>query len=161
MICNNCGTPNLEDMFYCKKCGARIQLHYNESQKNLISSFVNFKNKSNMSFFAKAAYNIITSKKKYINIFCLISTFVISLTFFIFSISGLPESFKKAIEVIYQGTNDEYYIQALWRDVWIRVIFLALSVLLMISLGLVLFRVIRFIRSFKGNNMTESDGKLK
>ena len=22
MICNNCGTENLDDMLYCKKCGA-------------------------------------------------------------------------------------------------------------------------------------------
>ena len=34
MICNNCGTENLDDMLYCKKCGAKTKLYYKINQKN-------------------------------------------------------------------------------------------------------------------------------
>ena len=155
MRCNNCGTKNLDDMIYCKKCGARMVLHYKVNQKKIIDTLIKFKNRNNMSFFTKTAYKVMTSKKKYVNIFFLISAFVISFTFFTFSISGLPESFKEAIESIYKEISDEYYIQALWRDVWIRTIFLALSLLLMVMLILIFFKAVKFAKIFKDDDITK------
>lgn len=149
MICNNCGTENLDDMLYCKKCGAKTNLYYKINQKNLIESLVNFKHKDNMSLFTKVAYSVVTSRKKYINVFLLISAFVISIVFFTLSLSSLPAAFSKAVEVIYQGINDEYYIQTLWRDVWIRAIILILTLLLIIMLILIFLKIIKFIKIFK------------
>ena len=115
----------------------------------MIESLVNFKHKDNMSLFTKVAYSVVTSRKKYINVFLLISAFVISIVFFTLSLSSLPAAFSKAVEVIYQGINDEYYIQTLWRDVWIRAIILILSLLLIIMLILIFLKIIKFIKIFK------------
>lgn len=70
------------------------------------------------------------------------------------SASGLNGSFYKAISSIYFSKLSNYEILALWRDVWVEIILLILSVCVIVAIILVFIKMIKLIKALKDNNIS-------
>lgn len=153
MVCKNCGTENLDNMLYCKKCGTKTKLYlkkYQKRKEKLISNLK--KDNTNINIFTWCACNIMLSKKKYRNIFILLFVLVISIAMLTVSISGLNNSFYKAISSIYFSKLSNYEICCLWKDVWIEILLFILSVCLILTIILVFMKILKLTKALKDND---------
>lgn len=145
MYCSKCGTKNKTSSNYCYKCGNslnRIKLSKNNRTNDRQKS-INFLN--------KIAYNIHVSENKYVKIFYLIATAVVSFAVFVAIYCNIPEYFFDAINVSMQFPETKYSITMLstcenaWRNVWCSIIFM------LSSFGVIICDIIIFIKVQKIN----------
>ena len=150
MICRNCETDNLNDMIYCKKCGLKIKKQKNKISENLT---LNTTEINNIHIFTLIAYNIYTSKKKYINIFVTLSILIVSISIFSISVAYLPDALNKAVDSVYFEIKNEYEIQLLWRNFWVEIIFFLGSLFFIITVSIILFKMLKIKKVLKDNNI--------
>ncbi len=124
MHCMRCNTKNLDDANYCYKCGESFN---RINEKNIRH---NIPMKKSFSFKELVYENIILSKKKYRNVFILLSIMVLCSVLSIPLLKGLPQSFNSAMTLVEFGKNQlaekvlKSQTEQLFRDVFLRFIFI-------------------------------------
>lgn len=106
-----------------------------------------------INFFTKKAYNLITSKRRYLNVFVVMSIFSVSLACFTKLLLKLYNSFSYAIKLNI-ALVDNYdivsfdHVQFIWTIVWSEAIFSMLFLALLIFSGLIIIKIIKIYFTF-------------
>ncbi len=113
----------------------------------------NLNHKYKINFFTKKAYNLITSNRKYLNVFIVISIFSISLSCLTKLLLKLCKSFSYAVKLnIALASNIDIvsfdHVQFVWTIVWSETIFAVLLLALLIFSSLIIIKIIKIYVTF-------------